>query len=61
MGDTYNHMAILVRDIEKIFLLWDRGQLIVILSCTRIMKNAIFVGPKNERINGLKVLLNQIN
>ena len=37
----------------------DHGQLISILSCTRIMKNNIFVGPKNETIRGLKLLLNQ--
>ena len=46
MGDTYNCMAILVSNTEKLFSLWDRGQLIVILSRTRI-KNDIFVGPKN--------------
>ena len=61
MGDTYNRMAILVRDTENIFSLWDRGQLIVILSRTRIMKNIIFVGTKNETIFGLEFLLNQRN
>ena len=33
--------------------------MIVILSHTRIMKNTIFVGPNNETIRGLKLLLNQ--
>ena len=42
MGDTYNCMAILVKDTEQLCSLWDRGQLIVILSRTRIMKNHIF-------------------
>ena len=60
MGETYNRMAILLSDTEKLFSLWDRGQLIVNLSRTRIMKNDIFVGPKNETICGLKFLLNQI-
>ena len=41
------------------FSLWDRGQLIVILLRTRIMKNNIFVGPKNETIRELKIMLNQ--
>ena len=59
IGDTYNCMGILVSDTEKIFLFWDRGQLIVILSRTMIMKNNIFVGPKNETICGLKLLLDQ--
>ena len=50
MGYKYNRMEILVSDTEKIFSLWDRGQFIVILSLTRIMKNTIFVGPKNKKI-----------
>jgi hypothetical protein len=59
MGDTYNRMAISVSDIEKLFSLWDRGQLIVILSRTRSMKNTIFVGPKSDTIHALKRLLTQ--
>ena len=39
MGDTYNLMEITVSDTENLFSLWDRGQLIVILSRTRIIKN----------------------
>ena len=53
-------MEMLVSDTEKLFSLWDRGQLIVILLRTRIMKNTIFVGPKNETICGLKLMLKQI-
>ena len=59
IGDTYNRMVILVSNIEKLFSLWDRCQLIIILSWTRIMKNTIFVGPKNETISGLKNMLTQ--
>ena len=59
MGDTYNRMVISVSDTEKLSSLWDHGQLIFILSRTRIVKNTIFVGPKNETIIGLKLLLNQ--
>ena len=59
MGDTYNHMEILVSDIEKLFSLWDRCQLIVILLRIRIMKNTISVGLKNETISGLKIMLTQ--
>ena len=58
-GDTYNRMVISVSDTENIFSSWDLGQLIVIFSRTRIMKNNIFVGPKNETICGMKLLLNQ--
>ena len=59
MGDTYNRMAISVSNVDKLFSLCDRGQLIVILSRTRIMKNTIFVGPKTETIHALKHLLTQ--
>jgi hypothetical protein len=59
MGDTYYCMAISVSDIEKLFSLWDHGQLIVILSCTRLMKNTIFVGQKHETVHALKRLLAQ--
>ena len=61
MGDTYSCMAISVSDTEKLFLLWYRGQFIVILSRTRIMKNTIFVDPRNEKNIQLKLLLNKIN
>ena len=59
MGDTYDCMEISVSDTKKSFPLWDHNQLIVILLRTRIMKNTIFVGPRNEKIHGLKLLLNQ--
>ena len=60
MSDTYNGMEILLSDTEKIFSLWDRGQLIVILSRTRIIKNTIFIGTKNETILRFKIILDQI-
>ena len=59
MGEAYNLMAISVSDNKKLFSLWDRGQLVVILSRAWITKNTIFVGPKNETIRGLKFMLNQ--
>ena len=57
MGDTYNKMAASISDINEDKRLWDRGQLIVLISRTRKMENTIFVGPKNESIKGLKCLL----
>ena len=48
-----------MRNIEILFLLWDRDQLIVILLHTRVIKNTNFVGPKNETIRGMKILLTQ--
>ena len=59
MGDTYNRIAILVSDTERLCSLWDRCQLIVVFSRTRILKNTLFVGPNNEIIRGLKLPLNQ--
>ena len=41
----------------ELFLLWDRGQLIIILSRARMIKNTICFCPKNETIHGLKFLL----
>ena len=58
--DKYNHIEILVSDIENLSSLWDRGQFIVFLLHTRIIKNTFFVGRKNEKIRGLKILLTQI-
>ena len=60
IGETYHCTEIMVSDTKKLFSLWDCGQLIVILSRTRIIKNTIFVGPKNETILGLKLILTQI-
>ena len=56
MDDTYNCMLIFVSGVGNVFSLWDRCQLTVILWQTRIMKNANFVGSKNETICGLKRL-----
>jgi hypothetical protein len=51
-------MTVLVSNIEKLFS-WDCGQLIVILSCIRLMKNSIFVDQKHETVHALKPLLTQ--
>ena len=56
MGDTCNTMAISVSDVSKPFKLWDRGQLIVLLSRTRAMVNNIFVGSKETQLMSLKII-----
>ena len=38
--------------------MWDKGQMIVILSHTKIAKNTIFVGDINYTLATLKGLLN---
>ena len=51
MGDTCNKMDKYVSDVSKPSKLWDRGQLIVLLSRTRSIANAIFVSSKRDKIN----------
>ena len=42
MGDAHDEMAISMSDASEILSLWDRGQLVVALSRTRLMKKTIF-------------------
>lgn len=57
MGDTYYIMATSVSNVIKQLRLWEKGQLIVLISRTRTMKNTIFVGSKSDTIAGLVELL----
>lgn len=57
MGDTLTFMATTISNNDSNFNLWDKGQLIVILSRTKFAKNSIFVGSKTETLNALKELL----
>ena len=57
MGDTYHLMAIAVSHRNKQLRLWGKGQLIVVISRTRLIKNTIFIGSKRDTILGLKELL----
>ena len=54
MGNTCNKMDVSIVDVSNPFKLWDRGQLIVLLSRTRAMANSIFAGSKRDTINALK-------
>ena len=56
MGDTLHTMATEVSRRNGNFKMWDKGQMIVILSRTELARNAIFVGDKNETIDALKHL-----
>ena len=57
MGDTLLSVvtAISVRD-NKIFM-WDKGQLIVILSRTKLAKNTIVVGQKEDTLKAVRSLV----
>ena len=57
MGDTYESMATMISETDKDFGLWDKGQLIVIISRTRQPEKTIFVGDKVETLRAFKSLL----
>ena len=57
MGDTLQYMATQISSNDSNFHLWDKGQLVVILSRTKLARNSIFVGPKNDTLNALTELL----
>ena len=50
MGDTLNQMATSLSRNNCIFELWDKCQLVGILSRTKNAKDSMFVGPKEETL-----------
>lgn len=57
MGDTLKTMATEISLLNKDYKMWDKGQLVVILSRTKRASDSIFVGDKNDTLNALKHLL----
>jgi len=57
MGDTLHSMATEISKRNGNFKMWDKGQMIVILSRTKFAKNTIFVGDKNDTLGALTQLL----
>ena len=57
MGDTYESMATMISTTDKNFSLWDKGQLIVIISRTRDPSRTVFVGNKAETLDAFRQLL----
>ena len=57
MGDTLPSMATEISLCNSNFNMWDKGQMIVILSRTKYAKYTIFVGDKNNTLAVLKNLL----
>ena len=51
MGDTLNKVAMQLTG--SMFELWDKGQIIVAMTRTKLGKNVIFVGDKQETINAI--------
>ena len=57
MGDTLPSVAAEISLLNSDFKLWDKGQMIVVISRTKEGKNTIFVGSKEDIIAALKSLL----
>ena len=57
MGDTLSRVAIEISRSNSSFKLWDCAQAIVTLSRTKIGRNLILVGDKNESIESLATLI----
>jgi predicted GIY-YIG superfamily endonuclease len=57
MGDTYESMASEISNTNPDYGLWDRGQLVVLISRTKVPNKTIFVGPKHETLQTLKSVL----
>jgi predicted GIY-YIG superfamily endonuclease len=57
MGDTLSHMATEISNADFNFSLWDKGQLVVLLSRTKFAANSIFVGNRNDTLNAFRSLI----
>ena len=56
-GETLPEMATEISAADPNFNVWDRGQMIVLLTRTRTAKDTIFVGCKRDTLDALKRLL----
>ena len=56
-GDTIISIATEISQNNANFKMWDKGQMIVILSHTKRAKGTIFVGDKNDTLYSLRLLL----
>ena len=57
MGDTLPSVAIEISQQNSNFKMWDKGQMVVVTSRTKLGKDTIFVGNKNDVLKSLKFLL----
>ena len=57
MGDTEVQIATEISATDPNFRMWEKGQLIVLISRTRLGKDTIFVGNKQNTLKALKNLL----
>ena len=57
IGDTLQYMSTQVSVHNSNFNLWYRGQLTVLLSLTNYRTNSMFIGPKNDTLKALTILI----
>ena len=57
MGDMIAAVAKLTFLHDRNYTIWDKGQLLVIISRTRLAKYTIFVGDKEATLDALVALL----
>ena len=53
MGDTLPSVAASLSMADNNYSIWDKGQLLVILACTKLSKDTIFVVNKKSALNSL--------
>eukprot|EP00957_Ditylum_brightwellii_P161880 12324887-Ditylum_brightwellii.AAC.1 len=59
MGDTLNRVAMKIMRDDNNFRLWDKAQVIVALTRTKLACSLIFVGDKNDTLVALVLLIQQ--
>ena len=57
MGDTLPSIATTISNVDTNYSMWDKGQLLVIISRTKKAEDTIFVGDKNATLDALESLL----
>ena len=57
MGDTLPSIATTISKTDHNFNLWDKGQLLVIISRTKRAEDTIFVGDKENTLDALETIL----
>ncbi len=61
MGDTLNKVVTQVSMEDCQYMLWDKGQAIVLLSRTKLGSNIIFVGNRHDTVKALASLIRNTN
>eukprot|EP00957_Ditylum_brightwellii_P200929 15316351-Ditylum_brightwellii.AAC.1 len=57
MGDRLPKVAVEISAWNNLFKIWDKGQLVVVLSRTKFAKDTIFVGDKEDTLLAIRQLL----